>query len=206
MHTKEENKTVFDQQSTGTSDHIKEGGGTLQITCIEGKLYRNTELIGKMDPYIVIEHQGNKYKTKVIKDGGNHVIWDDTFTLQIHSLDDQIKISCFDKDMIKDDLVGSKVFKASELWNTQRQEPIQKDWYNLDYKKSKSVAVLLETKFNQSIDSLGRDSPPISETIHSPHLKKAGIPILALSKLTRNVKFQNNAAGNENFKTIQPVK
>jgi Ca2+-dependent lipid-binding protein len=73
---------------------------------MNGKLIRNTEVIGKMDPYVCIEYRKKKYKTDVDEEGGKTPIWNNTINIDIYSLEDELKISCFDEDMITDDLVG----------------------------------------------------------------------------------------------------
>jgi Ca2+-dependent lipid-binding protein len=45
----------------------------LQI--IEGKLLRDTEIIGKMDPFVTLEYSGKKYRTKVHESGGKLPKW-----------------------------------------------------------------------------------------------------------------------------------
>jgi hypothetical protein len=37
----------------------------LQMIVVEGKLYRDTETFGQMDPFLIIEHNNKKYKTSV---------------------------------------------------------------------------------------------------------------------------------------------
>lgn len=66
-------------QSTGG------GGGTLAITIVEAKLSRDTEAFGyknlnlltysKMDPFCVLEYNGNKYKTRTHQGGGKLPVW-----------------------------------------------------------------------------------------------------------------------------------
>jgi Ca2+-dependent lipid-binding protein len=50
-------------QSTTVSE-IKVGG-TLTIKVVEGRLFRDTEVFGKMDPYCVIITSERTLKTKV---------------------------------------------------------------------------------------------------------------------------------------------
>ena len=68
--------------SRGTHEFI----GALHITVVEGKLYRNTELFGNMDPFCRLEHRGKKYKTKVIDEGGKNPKWNETFEVPIVSM------------------------------------------------------------------------------------------------------------------------
>ena len=81
-------------------------GGFINITIIQGKLYRNTESIGKMDPFVELDYQGKKYTTKVAEDGHKNPLWNESFEIPIDSLDDEIKISCYDQDSYSNDLNG----------------------------------------------------------------------------------------------------
>ena len=40
------------------------GIGRLTINVLEGKLFRDTQMIGKMDPYLLLEYSGQKFRTK----------------------------------------------------------------------------------------------------------------------------------------------
>lgn len=42
-----------------------ESGGQLKLTLVSGKILHDTDLIGKMDPYVIFEHKGTKDKSKV---------------------------------------------------------------------------------------------------------------------------------------------
>lgn len=52
-----------------------QASGNLFITIVEGKLSRDTETFGKMDPYCLVEYNGNKYKTITHKSGGKLPHW-----------------------------------------------------------------------------------------------------------------------------------
>jgi hypothetical protein len=45
--------------------------GSLKIKVMHGVIYRNTELFGEMDPFILILHKKRKYKTKASMSAGN---------------------------------------------------------------------------------------------------------------------------------------
>jgi Ca2+-dependent lipid-binding protein len=49
--------------------------GELILTIMNAKLLRNTEMVGKMDPYVCVEYRGKKYKTDVDNDGGQTPVW-----------------------------------------------------------------------------------------------------------------------------------
>lgn len=84
--------------------------GVLTVKCIAGKNLRETDGIGRQDPYVVFGSEGQAVKvtkkTKVDTDGGTAPQWNETLTMDIV---DQytLNIECFDHDMLsKDDLIG----------------------------------------------------------------------------------------------------
>ncbi len=56
-------------------------GGILIIKVKEGRLLRDTEVFGKMDPYCLLEIRGQRFKTKVHESGGKNPHWTDEFEL-----------------------------------------------------------------------------------------------------------------------------
>ncbi len=62
--------------------------GELVLTVMNAKLIRNTELMGKMDPYVCIEYRNKKYKTDVDQDGGRLPVWNNTIPISVYSLED----------------------------------------------------------------------------------------------------------------------
>ena len=91
--------------------------GILVMKILKGKLYRDTEVFGEMDPYVNIEHflSGKKFKTEVKHDGGKNPVWDQTFEIEIYSLEDELKIKCFDEDMGQDDIIGETTITVHDL-------------------------------------------------------------------------------------------
>ena len=49
------------------------------MKAIEAKLSIDTELFGKMDPYLEMEVLGKTYQTTVHQDGGKLPVWNHTF-------------------------------------------------------------------------------------------------------------------------------
>ncbi len=72
----EQKKSVWGLFSGG-KDKAQESEviGELVLTIIDGKLLRNTELIGKMDPYVCVEYRKKKYKTDVDNEAGKMPVW-----------------------------------------------------------------------------------------------------------------------------------
>jgi hypothetical protein len=73
--------------------------GTLNISIIEGYFTFDTEIFGEMDPYIILEHNGVKYRTVTKKDAGKNPRWtseEASYELKITSSEDTITFSAFD--------------------------------------------------------------------------------------------------------------
>jgi len=54
-------------------------GGTLTIIVIEGKLLRDTEAVGKMDPLVEIKYLNQTQRTHTKQEGGKDPFWNQSF-------------------------------------------------------------------------------------------------------------------------------
>jgi Ca2+-dependent lipid-binding protein len=59
-----------------------------------------------MDPYLILEYAGMKYKTKVASGLGKFPVWNEQFEFDIASINDEIKLTCKDENLISDDFIG----------------------------------------------------------------------------------------------------
>ncbi len=95
--------------------------GIITVELVSASLTINTEMFGKMDPYVTVVYntvsQPNKktVKTKVHKSGGQTPQWNEKFEFLVESMDDNIIFTVFDKDMFFDDLVGNVIMKVGAL-------------------------------------------------------------------------------------------
>ncbi len=78
----------------------------LKVTVVDGKLIRDTETFGKMDPFVEIEHKGIKYKTSTHEDGGKTPKWNYNIEIPFEREDDKIQVSCYDEDLVSNTLIG----------------------------------------------------------------------------------------------------
>jgi Ca2+-dependent lipid-binding protein len=91
-------------------------GGIFKLHIHEAKLYRDTEFMGHMDPFVLVEVTPEKkeYRTKVLNDAGKNPSWDEIIDIPIASLKDtNFKITCYDEDIMMNDFVGQHIFSAS---------------------------------------------------------------------------------------------
>ena len=90
----------------------------LVLKVIQGKLIRNTETFGKMDPYVAVKtKEGLEYKTKVHSYGGDTPIWNDILEVPNVLLTENLKLQCLDEDIGSDDIVGECSISVNDLCN-----------------------------------------------------------------------------------------
>ena len=117
----------------------------LQLNIYEGKLHRDTETFGQMDPFLIVkDSHGRQFKTKVIDDAGKNPVWNDTLTIPIEGREaaryESVNITCYDEDLIMDSHVGSGDFTVRELLC---KEP---KWINLMYRGQKAAEIYIKAK------------------------------------------------------------
>lgn len=81
-------------------------GGLLDVRIERAALTRDTELIGKMDPYVEIVLGGQKVRTSVKDEAGKTPVWMEQYTLSMTNQLEQLRLTVFDEDITTDDLVG----------------------------------------------------------------------------------------------------
>lgn len=83
----------------------------LNLKVYDGKLYRDTELAGKMDPFVSIEIDGHKLKTKVHDNAGKYPKWDQDFSVKT-KLNAIFNYKVLDHETLgSDDLIGEGSFE-----------------------------------------------------------------------------------------------
>jgi Ca2+-dependent lipid-binding protein len=53
--------------------------GTLTIKLVEAELYRDTDVIGDMDPYVVFTFNKSKSTSKILDSVGKTPVWNEKF-------------------------------------------------------------------------------------------------------------------------------
>ena len=116
--------------------------GVLHLKIIQAEFHIDTELFGNMDPYIIIEHNKKKYQTEIKKNAGQKPVWgeSESFTLSLSSLEDDIKFSAYDYDLIYDDFLGMNIFKAGLIAQYE-----DSGWVPLFIKTMKSGQIEIQT-------------------------------------------------------------
>ena len=116
------------------------GAGTLTMSVKSGRNLRETESIGRLDPYVVFKTEGravnvNK-RTTVDKDGGTNPDWDQTIEMQVvdHY---QLQVEAYDHDVMAatDELVGKAQISLLPVFKKGRVDT----WITLKHKNQYNV-------------------------------------------------------------------
>lgn len=91
-----------------------------------------------MDPFVEMQYYSDaskdklaKVKTTAIREGGKLPVWNETLTIPVSQkmLDDQnlqeLKVTCYDEDVIVHDKVGTAIFKIAEFLKFSHPTPVK---------------------------------------------------------------------------------
>ncbi|XP_022764532.1 elicitor-responsive protein 1 isoform X2 [Durio zibethinus] len=97
--------------------------GILEVLLVSAKDLENTDFLGRMDPYVIIQYKGQEHKSSVIRGGGSRPSWNEKFTFMVEypgSGDDyKIILTIMDKDTFSsDDFVGQATIYVKDLLAT----------------------------------------------------------------------------------------
>ncbi len=91
--------------------------GTLRIRAYGALLVTDKDVIGKMDPYAILEVGTQKFKTISAQGMGLNPVWNEEFVFNIGA-DEELKITVYDSDLSKDDFLGQYKVKVDQLIQT----------------------------------------------------------------------------------------
>lgn len=91
--------------------------GTLELILHEAKELRNVQMIGKQDPYCVVQLGKIKVKTRVHDDGGKGAKWEDTLRIPLRGQEDEVILRFFvmDKNTLSDTEIGRAELQVRDV-------------------------------------------------------------------------------------------
>ena len=89
--------------------------GILKITVINARLDRDVEMMGKMDPYVIIQKGKEKVQTKTHDDAGQVPEWNETFEIKIIDSKKLIEFKVRDEQTFADRDIGSTSIRVDKL-------------------------------------------------------------------------------------------
>jgi Ca2+-dependent lipid-binding protein len=128
----------------------------LKIHLIEAKLTRDTEAFGKMDPYIVVNTRQQRIRTKTMQNAGKTPKWtNESFTIDVKYIGDDMHIEVFDEDVTDSDLVGETTLKLSTFCMGTGLD----EWYGITFKGKKAGTVHLRSEWTPTGQTLTARPP-----------------------------------------------
>ena len=76
--------------------------GKLVITVVNGTFRHDKDIIGKMDPYVIIKIGHNEFRTVTATNQGKTPVWNQSFTCYING-ENAMEITALDDDGGNDD-------------------------------------------------------------------------------------------------------
>ena len=125
--------------------------GKLRLEVIEARLTRDTEFIGKMDPYVKIVTREQTLRTKTHSSAGKTPKWNQVFEIDVKYIGDDMVFTVFDEDMTSDDTVGEMRQKISALCITGGID----EWFPIFYKGKQAGQLHLKGNFTPSAGTAG---------------------------------------------------
>ena len=122
------------------------GGGYLHMMIHKAELSRDTDYLTDMDPYVEVLYKGEVQRTPILHDAGKTPEWNITMNpIAIDSLDDEIKFTVLDKDLLQSEVIGYVSVKVGALCSLDAK----KRWLTLKYQGKEAGDFLIETKYIQ---------------------------------------------------------
>lgn len=113
------------------------------MNLVEAKLTRDTEVMGSMSPYVTMVFKGKKYKSKTLDYAGKTPKWNQKFTFEVTSADEDLMLRVWDQDMTTSDAVGFVKLKMSSLIINKGVDA----WFDIMYENKGAGQVHLSTVF-----------------------------------------------------------
>ena len=70
-------------------------------------MIRDTEAVGKMDPFVELRLEEDIYKTSIKDEAGKTPVWNEEFFFNLKRPSSKLVIVVKDKDVTTDDLIGT---------------------------------------------------------------------------------------------------
>ena len=88
--------------------------GKLSILILEARLTRDTEMFGKMDPYVIIETRMQRIRTATQDDAGKTPSWaNEVAEIDVKYVGDDMHLIVMDENVTDSDTVGEATIKLS---------------------------------------------------------------------------------------------
>jgi Ca2+-dependent lipid-binding protein len=123
--------------------------GNIHITMHEAKNLRDTESLGKQDPFAKLKLSKKEYRSKVHDGGGKIAKWEETFEFSLKSRDDEEKLQLFvvNKNVVSDTVIGHTELVMNDLVKS----PPSKKWFPIVHEAKPAGEVLISVVWKPAL-------------------------------------------------------
>ncbi|KAJ1389422.1 C2 domain [Sesbania bispinosa] len=94
--------------------------GFMEVQLLKAKGLHNTDIFGRMDPYVLIQYKSQEQRSSVAKGQGRNPIWNEKFMFRVEHPGSGNKykliLKIMDKDTLsRDDFVGQAIIYVEDL-------------------------------------------------------------------------------------------
>ncbi|KAL5126824.1 Elicitor-responsive protein 1 [Glycine soja] len=93
--------------------------GFMEVQLVKAKGLRDTDIFGKMDPYVLIQYKGQEKRSGVANGQGKNPVWNEKFIFKVEypgsSNQHKLILKIMDKDLYTDDFVGEAIIHVGDL-------------------------------------------------------------------------------------------
>jgi len=130
--------------------------GKLTLNVVAGKNLKDMELVGKMDPYVVLKCGKEEFKTKVQKKAGTNPTFNQSFIFNLEGKEDALHVNVLDEDLVSDDHIGRADINLANLVKTDK--PVAYQLVNKDDFKKVTGELILKV---ESFVGTGAPNPAV---------------------------------------------
>ena len=123
---------------------MSQTAGKLAIMILEARLTRDTEMFGKMDPYVLGETRMQRFRTETQEDAGKTPTWaNEVFNVDVKYIGDDMHLMVMDENVTDSDTVGECTIKLSSLCVDGGLD----EWFAIQYKGEEAGHLRLKSKW-----------------------------------------------------------
>lgn len=120
----------------------------LDIRIDKAVLLRDTELIGKMDPFVEMVLGAHSKRTTVKDNAGKNPVWIELYTLPVMNQLEPLKLTVFDEDVTTNDLVGDALLDLKDRGLLQEKDGLFTEFkLDIQYEGQKAGELFLATRY-----------------------------------------------------------
>ncbi|XP_072998147.1 elicitor-responsive protein 1 isoform X2 [Typha latifolia] len=96
------------------------GKGILEVLLVDAKGLQDTDLLGKIDPYVLIQYRSQERKSSIARGQGRNPSWNETFKFQVNSPganhQHKLVLKIMDHDTFtSDDYIGEAAITVTDI-------------------------------------------------------------------------------------------